>query len=246
MSESIMKEITAVGPKPIALDPSIVNYWFWKFVPVDPLVFFAPSHDGSIVRIAREVYHRLLGRIVSESAHGMQLAVIAAAWLATVFLGEKFAFRGGDRFGILLGFAAFGAFLFFAVPVLMRLACPASASHEAQSIVKRAFLRDLPPDTPADLRDEVQNSWLTIDGRPLASEIAADDGRTLEATTRRIWSPRPRRGRFRRVPRDSILRRAGWAADQEWVAVHSDSRRTCSASRSTVARGWCCSASFSS
>ena len=54
MSESIMKEITAVGPKPIALDPSIVNYWFWKFVPVDPLVFFAPSHDGSIVRIARE------------------------------------------------------------------------------------------------------------------------------------------------------------------------------------------------
>ena len=35
MSESIMKEITAVGPKPIALDPSIVNYWFWKFVPVE-------------------------------------------------------------------------------------------------------------------------------------------------------------------------------------------------------------------
>ena len=187
MSESIMKEITAVGPKPITLDPSIVNFWFWKLVPVDPLVFFAPTHDGSIVRIAREVYHRLLGRIVSESAHGMQLGIIAAAWLATVFMGEKFAFRGGDRFGILLGFAAFGAFLFFAVPVLMRIACPASASQEAQSIVRRAFLRELPPDTPADLRDEVQNSWLTVDGRPLSSEISAEDGRTIEATNRSLW-----------------------------------------------------------
>ena len=37
MSESILKEITAVGPKPITLNPTAVNYWFWKFVPVDPL-----------------------------------------------------------------------------------------------------------------------------------------------------------------------------------------------------------------
>jgi hypothetical protein len=187
MSESILKEITAVGPKPITLNPTAVNYWFWKFVPVDPLVFFEPTHDGSVVQIARQVYHRMLGRMVAESAHGMQVGVLAAAWLVTVFMGEKLAFRGGDRFGTLLGFAAFGAFLFFAVPILMRLACPSSASKEAQSIVKRAFLRELPPDTPADLRDELQNGWLTIDGRPLSSEISAEDGRTTEATKRSVW-----------------------------------------------------------
>ena len=69
----------------------------------------------------------------------------------------------------------------------MRLACPSLASKEAQSIVKRAFLRELPPDTPADLRDELQNGWLTIDGRPLSSEISAEDGRTTEATKRSVW-----------------------------------------------------------
>ncbi|MDB4911713.1 MAG: ATPase, partial [Gemmatimonadetes bacterium] len=187
MSESIVKEITAVGPKPIVLDGTVVNHWFWKFVPVDPLVFSGPVHDGSIVQIARQVYHRMLGRMVAENAHGIQFGVLAAAWLVTIFMGEKLAFRGGGRFGILLGFAAFGAFLFFAVPILMRLACPSSASDEAQSIVKRAFLRELPPDTPADLRDELQNGWLTIDGRPLSSEISAEDGRTTEAARRSVW-----------------------------------------------------------
>jgi hypothetical protein len=187
MSESILKEITAVGPKPIVVDGTVVNHWFWKFVPVDPLVFSVPVHDGSIVQIARQVYHRMLGRMVAENAHGMQAGVISVAWLVTIFMGEKLAFRGGGRFGILLGFAAFGAFLFFAVPILMRLACPSSASDEAQSIVKRAFLRELPPNTPADLRDELQNGWLTIDGRPLSSEISAEDGRTTEATKRSVW-----------------------------------------------------------
>jgi len=65
MSESIVKEITAVGPKPIVIDGSLANHWFWKFVPVDPLVFNGPVHDGSAVQIARQVYHRMLGRIVA-------------------------------------------------------------------------------------------------------------------------------------------------------------------------------------
>jgi hypothetical protein len=97
------------------------------------------------------------------------------------------SFRGGASFGIFLGLAAFGAFLFFAVPILMRIACPASTSEEARSIVTRTFLRELPPDTPADLRDELQNGWLTIEGRPLSSEISAEDGRTTEATKRSMW-----------------------------------------------------------
>jgi len=187
MSESIVKEITAVGPKPIVIDGSLANHWFWKFVPVDPLVFNGPVHDGSTVQIARQVYHRMLGRIVAENAHGMQLGLITAAWLVTIFLGQTRAFRGGGRVGLVFGLAAFGAFLFFAVPVLMRLACPSSASDETRSIVGRAFLRELPPDTPADLRDELQNGWLTVDGRPLSSEISAEDGRTTEATKRSIW-----------------------------------------------------------
>ena len=187
MNESIVKEITAVGPKPIGPDGTVINHWFWKFVPVDPLVFAGPNHDGSTVQIARQVYHRMLGRIVAENAHGMQAGVLVVAWLVTVFMGEKMSFRGGASFGIFLGLAAFGAFLFFAVPILMRISCPSSASDEARSIVTRTFLRELPPDTPADLRDEMQHGWLTIDGRPLSSEISAEDGRTTEATKRSVW-----------------------------------------------------------
>ena len=104
MSESIMKEITAVGPKPITLDPLIVNFWFWKFVPVDPLVFFAPAHDGSIVQIARaglpsdarphcrrerarDAARRHCGRVAGDGVHGREALIQ----------------RSGTRFGVSSG-----------------------------------------------------------------------------------------------------------------------------------------------
>ena len=187
MNQSMLDAITESGPKPIAPNRQVANNWFWKFVPVDPLVFGGPNHDGSTLQTARQVYHRLLSRMVAERAHGMQLAIITAAWLVTVLLGHRLTFRGGGAFGAVLGLAAFGAFLFFVVPVLMRMAMPASAADEARAIVTRTFLRDLPPDTPADLRDELQEGWLTLDGRPLSSEISSEDGRTTEASRRTIW-----------------------------------------------------------
>lgn len=187
MNQSMLDAITESGPKPIAPNRQVANNWFWKFVPVDPLVFGGPNHDGSTLQTARQVYHRLLSRMVAERAHGMQLAIITAAWLVTVLLGHRLTFRGGAAFGAVLGLAAFGAFLFFVVPVLMRIAMPASAADEARAIVTRTFLRDLPPDTPADLRDELQEGWLTLDGRPLSSEISSEDGRTTEASRRTIW-----------------------------------------------------------
>ncbi len=187
MNQETWKSITDHGPKPIGPNTSALNNWFWKFVPVDPLVFTTPATDGSTVQIARQVYHRMLARMVAESAHGMQTALIAAAWVVTVLLGEKLTFRGGAQFGDLLGLATFGAVLFFVVPVLMRIACSGASTDEAKGIVMRTFFRDLPDDTPADLRDDVQQSWLTSDGRPLSSEISAEDGRTTEAANRSIW-----------------------------------------------------------
>jgi hypothetical protein len=187
MNTTIVRQITERGPKPIALNSTIVQNWFWKFVPVDPLIFASPNHDGSTVQIARQVYHRLIGRMVSDRAHLMQLGIIVAAWLVTFLLGNRFVFRGGDTTGTLAGLAAFGAFVFFAVPALMRLACPASAREEVDAIVRRTFLRDLPENVPPDLDDPVQQGWLTADGRPLSAEISAEDGRTLEATRRTKW-----------------------------------------------------------
>lgn len=187
MNEAVMKTITEHGPKPIGPNPAAINNWFWKFVPVDPLVFSVPCHDGSTVQIARQVYHRLLSRMVAESAFGMQLGLIAAAWILTLVLGQRFAFRGGAQFGHLLGLAAFGAFLFVAVPILMRIACSTALSDEALAIISRTFYRDVPANAPADLRDEIQQGWLTVDGRPLSSEVSAEDGRTTEATKRSIW-----------------------------------------------------------
>ena len=187
MSESIVKEITAVGPQPIVIDGSLANHWFWKFVPVDPLVFNGPMHDGSATQIARQVYHRMLGRIVAENAHGMQVGLITAAWLVTIFLGETRAFRGGGRVGLFFGLAAFGAFLFFAVPVLMRLACPSSASDETRSIVSRAFLRELPPDTPAD-RAGIFAMRCRTGGSPSTA------GRSRPKSLPRMVAPPKRRG----------------------------------------------------
>jgi hypothetical protein len=187
MSAEVMRVITERGPKPIGLNGRIVQHWFWKFVPVDPLIFSSPNHDGSTVQIARQVYHRMIGRMVAENAHGMQTGIIGLAWLLTFLLGHRFVFRGGDTSGTVLGLAAFGASVFFAIPVLMRIACPASAREEAESIVRRTFLRNLPENTPPDLQDQLQQGWLTADGRPLSAEISAEDGRTLEATRRSIW-----------------------------------------------------------
>jgi hypothetical protein len=187
MSEQVLQAITEARAKPITVHADVVNHWFWKFVPVDPLVFQPPQHEGGTLAIAREVYHRLLARLVSENAHKMQTAIILGAWLLTLLAGELFKFRGADQLGLFLGLGAFGAFLFVAVPVLMRLACPASASAEVTGIVQRTFLRDLPKETPPDLRDELQQGWLTVQGRPLSSELSAEDGRTTEAVRRSSW-----------------------------------------------------------
>lgn len=187
MNDEAMKVITTPGPKPVGLNMGGVQNWFWKFVPVDPLVFGVPLHDGSPVQIARQVYHRLLSRMVAESAYGMQTGIIALAWVATVLLGEKLAFKGGAQLGYLLGLAAFVGFLFFVVPVLMRIACSASATNEVQGIIGRTFFRANPENTPPDLRDDLQQGWLTVDGRPLSSELSAEDARTAEASKRSMW-----------------------------------------------------------
>jgi type IV secretory system conjugative DNA transfer VirD4/TraG family protein len=185
MNEQVLKMITEHRPKPIGPSPALANNWFWKFVPVDPLVFSVPIHDGSVGQVARQVYHRLLSRIVADTAHGMQLALIAAAWVLTIVLGERLGFRGGAH--VLLGLAAFGGFLFFAVPVLMRIACSSASTAEALGIVQRTFFRDVPANAPVDLRDDLQHGWLTVDGRPLSAEVSAEDARTTEAAKRTLW-----------------------------------------------------------
>lgn len=138
MNDGTLQAITSRGPKPIAFDENLIHHWFWKFVPVDPLIFAAPNHDGSTVQIARQVYHRLIGRMVAENAHGLQLGILIVAWLATLLI-TPIQFRGGGATGTLLGLAAFGAMLFFAVPILMRLACPPSASTQAEALCAARF-----------------------------------------------------------------------------------------------------------
>ncbi len=187
MNEEVQKAITDHGPKPIGPNAALANHWFWKFVPVDPLVFSVAVHDGSPVQVARQVYHRLLSRLVADVAFSMQFALIALSWVLTIVLGQKLGFKGGAQFGDLLGLAAFGAFLFFVVPVLMRMACSTAATQEVWSIVQRSFFRDVPANAPEDLRDTFQQGWLTSDGRPVSSEISAEDARSAEATKRSFW-----------------------------------------------------------
>ena len=79
------------------------NNWLahlhWRSVPLDSLIFDRPSHDGSPLDIARQVYHRLLARMVAARVHVWQTWLIMGAFALGFHAGSLSGSIRGVRFG---------------------------------------------------------------------------------------------------------------------------------------------------
>ena len=53
--------------------------WCWGGQPIDPSIMGLNGHNGSVEAIAREVYHRLAGRLASITVYQRQWAVMFVA-----------------------------------------------------------------------------------------------------------------------------------------------------------------------
>jgi hypothetical protein len=193
----MMRRITEIDDPIVSGKGNRIARFLWRSVDLDGLIFSVPSHDGEPVDIARQVYHRLAARLVASKAHLFQLIILISAFvLAVLFSGpseSSSAYQAMSNpvgsvlkvLGVALAGAA--AFCAGAVPFLMARAYSSSIKDEVQGIIERTFFRSLPDDTPDDLRDYFQQSWLTVDGRPLSSELSPEDGRSTEAQSRTLW-----------------------------------------------------------
>lgn len=147
--------------------------------PIDALVFRPPSHEGGTVDVARQIYHRLLARLVAHRMYCRQWAcILVGAMLCLPALAEA------EHQAVLYPDLAAGAGVLalvaalLALPVFfMRGVCDGSVRSEAEGVVRRCFLRTVPEGTPADLSDPWRHGWLTAEARPVSTEITEADQR---------------------------------------------------------------------
>lgn len=171
----------------IAARPNWLHAFFWRGVPIDALIFMPPDHDDTTQDIARQVYHRLTARIISARIARWQNYLLLAAGLLAVFGFTNPIHSSWANFLSIVAAIAALCGVVWAAPLLTRLAYAPAIADEVDAIIRRTFLRDIPGDTPADLRDELREGWLTAEGRPLSSEISSEDGRTTDARNRSYW-----------------------------------------------------------
>lgn len=172
----------------------ILARWVWSRQPVDGLVLFPPNHDGSTEAMAREVFHRSVARLAAIEIYYRQWMLLLASLGFSVVVGGMAAaasLEGGSGapslipwYVLLLGsFAGMMALL----PWLMTGVVTREHYDESRDMVARCFLREVPAETPVDLRDPWRNGWLAGGGRPVSSEITEADARSMEAQTRAAW-----------------------------------------------------------
>jgi type IV secretory pathway TraG/TraD family ATPase VirD4 len=163
--------------------------WCWSGQPIDSFIMNLVSHDGSAEAIARQVYHRLGGRLASITAYERQWMVLfGAVLLAFIGFAEPFGKMDGNA-RIAAGAGIFAMALLggaLMVPFFMRGVC-AKGGDEARQVVERIFIRHFDADTPPDLKDPWRHGWLTADGRPVAAEISEADARAVPLQDRAFW-----------------------------------------------------------
>jgi hypothetical protein len=175
----------------------IITRLTWKGQPIDALAFKPPHHDGSSAAIAREVYHRLVVQLASIQVYRRQWQFLwlALAWTTGCFFvslaSPSSFFPSGSTFliGLIADFIGICVFVggWFALPMLMGGCVTPEMRAEAEGVCRRAFLRNIPDGTPADLRDVWRQGWITSEGWPISSEICEADARSLAARSRALW-----------------------------------------------------------
>ena len=163
--------------------------WVWSGQPIDPSILSLTGHDGSTEAIARQVYHRLAGRLAAITVYQRQWGVVFVALFlgfgglgnpaGNMEAGARIASGGGVFALAMLG----GAML---IPFLMRGVC-GKGGDEARQVVERIFVRSYADATPDDLKDPWRHGWLTADGRPVAAEISEADARATPLQDRAFW-----------------------------------------------------------
>lgn len=182
--KSLLQTLTKID-QPIGESKSVgfVTKHIWAGAPLDGLIFSPPMHDGEPLDVARQVYHRLAARIMSAHIYKVQTYILFACAVASGFFAGRFV---DPTMGFGVGVLSAVGFLWFVAPLLTRKTFSQNVD-EASEIIERTFFRSLAFEAPEDLRDRVQQGWLTLDGRPLSAELSAEDGKSTEASTRTMW-----------------------------------------------------------
>lgn len=189
-----LARITAVQTKPspwARIDAS--GFWniqgFLGFVfsrqPIDALVFAPASHEGGTFDSARQIYHRLLGRLAARQIYFRQWACIAIGGLLCLPALTNPEHYDVVRYDAVIypDLAAVVVLLTLCAGVVglpvffMRGVCGGSVRSEVEGVVCRCFLREVPAGAPPDLRDPWRHGWLTSEARPLSTEITEADQR---------------------------------------------------------------------
>ena len=173
----------------------------WQFQPVDALVLNPPSHDGSTKAIARDVYHRLLVRFATRNIYQRIVAALFVLFFADTFLylfmqrvvwnivraRSEYDYSAAANavpmahffHGLLM--VPVAVLIYFAIPLLMKGVITKDIQADAQGIVRRCFLREVPRHTPPDLEDVWRHGWITSKAEPISAELTDTDATSLAA-----------------------------------------------------------------
>ena len=165
------------------------NLWMrWVFhkQPFDMLALSSPQHGGSTQEVARQVYHRLVCRLACAELWSRLIGWSGLALLLSIgggylSLSGSGAIMSTSIWPFLLFLVAFGVLCWLIPSKLMNDLVDEHDIAEAQGVIRRVFLRDIPADTPADLADVWRYGWTTSEGRPIAGEITEADARATTA-----------------------------------------------------------------
>lgn len=194
LSEIVKVENSPCAAGKISFDESTERQGFLGFtfskMPIDALALGLPVHNGSPFAIARQLYHRLLARLIANKVFYRQWSLTVLCGLLSLIPLFTNSWRSIGLYPDLQIVLDLGGIivLIATLPALLMSGCsPSTFAMEVEAIIRRCFLRDVPDNSPEDLKDPWRHGWITADGRPLSSEISEADARFKLPSSRALW-----------------------------------------------------------
>lgn len=170
----------------------ILNRIIWgSLLQIDARVLASGPPHITPLELAREIYHRYLATLIAQRLYWQQGFTIAIAFPLSMYSS---IFPDGGYYSYSYSMTVFVvstlAMFFVVAPIGLMVTSLLNLNAmkaEAQGVIRRTFLRELPPDVPEDLRDIWRHSWLAAGDRPLSSELTEADYRTDPTNKRTLW-----------------------------------------------------------